>query len=209
VQTVRSASIARRRHTRRGLSVRGSVEGSALGCRPSPAKQTDYLNVTTRVKPLALHRGMSILVLEDDDLSRDVARSILRGAGFEVVCARHFQEAIDHVQSDAKMDIALVDVQMPSGTPSGISFVRLAQNRRPSMKIIFMSAHVGSQDFVRFAEGEVLLLKPFAPHQLLEFVKRAGLVSTLPRVPSEPRRRTDRAAFHRRARADRRTSGRA
>jgi CheY-like chemotaxis protein len=178
-------------------------------CRPSTAKQTDYLNVTTRVKPLALHRGMSILVLEDDDLSRDVARGILRGAGFEVVCARHFQEAIDHVQSDAKMDIALVDVQMPSGTPSGISFVRLAQNRRPSMKIIFMSAHVGSQDFVRFAEGEVLLLKPFAPHQLLEFIKRAGLVSPLPRVPSEPHRRTDRAAFHRRARADRRTSGRA
>jgi CheY-like chemotaxis protein len=123
---------------------------------------------------LSSYSGGSILVLEDDDLSRDTARRILRAAGFKVICAGDFNEAISHIQCGTKIDIALVDVKMPPGTPSGVSFVRMAQIRRPSLKIIFMSASTGSQDFTRFDEGEIFLYKPFAPHHLLEVVARVA-----------------------------------
>ena len=115
-----------------------------------------------------------MLVLEDDEQSRDTVRCILRGGGFRVVCAADSFEAIHHIESDAKIDIALVDVKMPPGTPSGVSFVRMAQSRRRPLKVIFMSASVSSQDFTRFDEGEVFLYKPFAPHHLLHAVARVA-----------------------------------
>jgi DNA-binding NtrC family response regulator len=125
-------------------------------------------------KPLTLYSDRSILVLEDDELTRDVARSILHAAGFKVICASDVEEAIHHLKLWAKIDIALVDVRMPPGTPSGVSFVRMAQARRPALKVIFMSAHSSSQEFMRTGEDDFFLHKPFAPHHLLEFVTRAA-----------------------------------
>jgi CheY-like chemotaxis protein len=118
--------------------------------------------------------GRSILILEDDDQSRDMARRILQGGGFDVICARDFFEAIHHVECGTKIDVALVDVNMPAGTPSGVSFVRMALRHRPSLKVIFTSVSTTAQDFMRVDKGEVFLCKPFAPHQLLEVVARAA-----------------------------------
>jgi CheY-like chemotaxis protein len=115
----------------------------------------------------------SVLVLEDDDLSRTMARGILRSAGFKVICARDFREAFSYIKSNAKIDIALVDVVLPPGSPSGISFARIVQTRRPSMKVIFMSANIRSENLMRFEDGDILLYKPFAPNHLLEVVARA------------------------------------
>jgi DNA-binding NtrC family response regulator len=123
---------------------------------------------------LTSYQARSILVLEDDDLTRDVTRNILQAAGFKVICANQFRQAIEHIERGTRFDIALVDVRMPHGTPSGISFVRVAQSRRPSMKVIFMSTHVAAQEQMRFDEGEIFLHKPFAPHHLLTLVERAA-----------------------------------
>jgi CheY-like chemotaxis protein len=118
--------------------------------------------------------GRSILILEDDDQSRDVARCILQGGGFDVICAHDFFEAIHHVESDAKIDVALIDVNMRAGTPNGVSFARMALLRRPSLKVIFTSGNTTSRDDVLFGKGEAFLCKPFAPHHLLEVVARAA-----------------------------------
>jgi CheY-like chemotaxis protein len=73
-----------------------------------------------------LHRSSSSLLdrrsphvdpsLEDDDISRDLTRNILRAAG-EVICERYFGAAASPVKTASKIDIALVDAQMPPGTP--------------------------------------------------------------------------------------------
>jgi CheY-like chemotaxis protein len=118
--------------------------------------------------------GRSILILEDDDQSRDVARCILQGGGFDVTCARDFFEAIHHVERGAKIDVALVDVNMPAGTPSGVSFARMALLRRPSLKVIFTSGKTTAQHFMRFDKAEFFLCKPFAPRHLLEVAARAA-----------------------------------
>jgi DNA-binding NtrC family response regulator len=117
---------------------------------------------------------MSILILEDDDLCRDMARNILHAAGFTVICAHHFEEAIYPIENGTTIDFALVDVKMPPGTPNGVCFARMAQLRRPKLKIIFMSAHVSFKDSSVFGEGEVFLPKPFAPQLLLDAVTRAA-----------------------------------
>jgi CheY-like chemotaxis protein len=120
------------------------------------------------------HRRAVVLVLEDDDICRDMARNILRAAGFEIICASSFDEAVHCVEGGAKIDIALVDVKMPPGSPHGISFARMAQTRLPSLKVIFMSADRYSEEFMLIDHEEVFLAKPFAAHQLLNVVTRAA-----------------------------------
>jgi DNA-binding NarL/FixJ family response regulator len=132
-------------------------------------------------QPLERHRyggtmaacvGMSILLLEDDDLSRDVIRKILSAAKFEIICARDTHEALELVDGGAAIDLALIDVRMPPGMPHGASFAAMAQLRRPSLRVIFMSAcrHV----FTLLDDGDIFLRKPFAPQQLLDVVVRAA-----------------------------------
>ena len=114
----------------------------------------------------------SILIVEDDDTCREMTQSILCAAGFDVVCAREFYEAIAVIERGDSVDFALVDVKMPQGTPQGISFARMAQLRRPQLKVIFMSGNISAEDFRIFEDGEAFLRKPFAPHDLLSLLER-------------------------------------
>ena len=123
---------------------------------------------------MSLHAGTSILVVEDDDMCRALSRGILEAAGFKVICARDSHEAIEFVDDGAKIDVALVDLRLPPGTPSGVSFARMAQQRRLWLKIVFMSASVRPQDFTAFDDTDAFLHKPFAPQHLLEIVARAA-----------------------------------
>lgn len=129
------------------------------------------LRLSVMGEAVIAHPRMSILILEDDDMCRESAGSIVRAAGFDVICARHFDEAMNPIESGARIDVALVDVQMPSGTPHGLSFARMAQLRRPLLKVIFMSAHTGSKDFILLDETDVFLLKPLSPHHLIEAIQ--------------------------------------
>jgi CheY-like chemotaxis protein len=117
-------------------------------------------------------RGV-VLVLEDDDTCRHMARNILRKAGFEVVCASNFSEAVYCVEDGGQIDVALVDVKLPAGSPHGISFARMAQRRSPSLKVVFMSGQL-SDDLRLIDEDEAFLCKPFAPDQLLDVVTHAA-----------------------------------
>ncbi len=118
--------------------------------------------------------ALSILVLEDDDTTRSVARNVLRSVDFNVHCARDVREAIQFVETGAPLDLAVVDVKMPPGSPDGIAFARAARLSRPSLKIIFMSGRLGARDFSQIQDDEAFLCKPFVPHQLLEVVARAA-----------------------------------
>jgi CheY-like chemotaxis protein len=120
------------------------------------------------------HPETSILVLEDDDMCREVARNILRAADFRVICARDVYAAVHSFKSGAQIDIALVDVKMPAGMPDGISFARTAQLSRPSLKVIFMSGSLGAEHLRLIDDDEFFLRKPFVPHHLLEVVARTA-----------------------------------
>jgi CRP-like cAMP-binding protein len=172
--------VIRYNHGQVEILDRAGLEATSCECYGAIKNQIDRfssgIEPPSRWAPSEQHhdRRTVVLVLEDDDSCRDMTRGILRAAGFDVICARNFDEAVHCVEEPAKIDIALIDVRMPAGSPHGISFARVAQTRRPSLKVIFMSSHSRSADLKLIDEDEAFLCKPFAPRQLLDVVARTA-----------------------------------
>ncbi|HEY7309196.1 MAG TPA: response regulator [Gemmataceae bacterium] len=54
-----------------------------------------------------------ILVVEDDDLTRDALKTLLEAAGYWVTAAAHGQEALDRLSDGEHPSVILLDLSMP------------------------------------------------------------------------------------------------
>lgn len=77
-----------------------------------------------------------ILLVEDDDLVRDMLTQILQRASHEVFCATNGEEATEYLQKTTP-DIMVTDIIMPK--KSGITLISEVKNRHPNMEIIAIS----------------------------------------------------------------------
>ncbi|OQX18106.1 MAG: hypothetical protein BWK76_08625 [Desulfobulbaceae bacterium A2] len=116
----------------------------------------------------------TVLLAEDDDMVRDLTRSVLERAGYRVLCARDGDEAVDLFQRQGEsVDLLLFDVVMPRMGGREASVRILAQ--RPGLPLIFASGYSEDAihtDFV-LDQGLTLLPKPFVIEDLLKTVRRA------------------------------------
>ncbi len=114
----------------------------------------------------------TILVVEDDDNVRAVARDVLRENGYRVMEARTGEEAHQLAARFAgAIDLLVTDVIMPGMT--GRELVARLRRPRPELRTLFMSgygqraiAHHGVLD-----SNAILLEKPFTSDQLLTLVR--------------------------------------
>lgn len=77
-----------------------------------------------------------ILLVEDDDLVRDMLMQVLERAKHEVVCAANGDEATEILKKESP-DIMVTDIIMPK--KSGITLISEVKNRHPNMEIIAIS----------------------------------------------------------------------
>lgn len=77
-----------------------------------------------------------ILLVEDDELVRDMLTQILQRASHEVICAGNGEEATETLK-DHSPDIMVTDIIMPK--KSGITLISEVKNRHPNMDIIAIS----------------------------------------------------------------------
>jgi CheY-like chemotaxis protein len=137
-----------------------------------------YLPVTERLPkrdkpieaiPLA-HGSEMILVVEDEDALREVARRILTRNGYEVMTSSNGPEAIAMVEAfDGQIHLLLSDVIMPIMVGSEVA--SRVQALRPGLPVLFMSGY--AQPFLgsTLSEGQALLEKPFSEQQLLAEIR--------------------------------------
>ncbi|HXI03120.1 MAG TPA: ATP-binding protein [Candidatus Saccharimonadales bacterium] len=109
----------------------------------------------------------TILLVEDDELVRDLTRGILLMHGYKVLEAPQGGEALLLCESHkGPIDLMLTDVVMPN--LSGPDLVARVSPLRPEMKIVFMSGYtdVGDPRQGKIGAATAFIQKPFTPAEL-------------------------------------------
>jgi CheY-like chemotaxis protein len=116
----------------------------------------------------------SILVVEDDNLIRDVIESQLQGLGYKVFTASDGPSAVKVLESDTAIDLLLTDIVMPGGM-SGIVVAEKARHMRPGIKTLYASGYPASAFTAAWSDPTRvrILPKPFRTVQLARAVRAA------------------------------------
>ena len=134
--------------------------------RPTKNKQAHLLHKGSR-ESLQLISGARVLVVEDNELNREVASLLLMEAGFKVDFAENGAIAIDKVLQ-LKYDIVLMDMQMPimDGITATLEIRKLEQFAK--LPIVAMTANGMLSDINNCLSAGMNdhLLKPVEPQDL-------------------------------------------
>ena len=120
-----------------------------------------------------LRRGTeTVLVVEDEQVVRDLACDVLRLSGYLVLSARSCDEARRlSAAHDGPIHLMLADVVMPH--MNGPELAGCLTTSRPGMKVLFMSGYTQEAMVHRgiLPPGPAFLPKPFAPDALSRRVR--------------------------------------
>jgi PAS domain S-box-containing protein len=148
----------------------GSTFSVYLPCTERPL-QSAYSAPPSRVSN---RNWETVLLAEDDDQVRNLARTALRRHGYQVLEAEHGERALSICQTySGQIHLLLTDVVMPN--MGGRELAERAVLCRPEMKVVFMSGYASEDILPRgVVEGETeLLRKPITPGSLARHVRAA------------------------------------
>ncbi|MFT7132911.1 MAG: PAS domain S-box-containing protein [Cyclobacteriaceae bacterium] len=124
----------------------------------------------------------TILLIEDEQVVRDITTSTLQSMGYEVISAADGLLALQLARIHAgSIDLILTDVVLAGSLSGPATVERLLESLGP-VKVLFMSGYM--DDVIhgsRLPEGQQLLAKPFSAGQLQTTIRQ---VLSLPRVAS-------------------------
>jgi CheY-like chemotaxis protein len=115
---------------------------------------------------------LTVLVVDDEQRARRVARRSLSELGCEVLEADGADAAARVLEKDTRVDLLFTDVVMP-GEMNGRELGRWAQRQRPGLKVLLTSGVPQREPDGRAAEGDAppLLRKPYRKEELQEAVR--------------------------------------
>ena len=116
----------------------------------------------------------TILLVEDEESVRSVARAVLKRLGYSVIEAESGRAALEtwEVRRE-EIDLVLTDMVMPNGI-NGRDLIRELQGRQPDIKHIYASGYNPFQDGSNhdLIEGVNFLQKPYQTQKLAHIVRK-------------------------------------
>ena len=116
--------------------------------------------------PAAAHgAGGTVMLVEDEQLVRDLAAEALETLGYRVLQAPDGEAALRVLRSAGRVDLLVTDVGLPG--MNGRQLADAARERRPGLKVLFITgyAHTAAPDGASadaLEPGMALIGKPFA-----------------------------------------------
>jgi CheY-like chemotaxis protein len=112
----------------------------------------------------------SVLLVEDDPLTRGAMRMVLEWEGYQVSCAANGREALDLLRRGERPSLILLDIAMP--VLDGRQF-REEQEKDPALSQIPVVV-VSGTDVAATVDAAAHVQKPFLPGELLEAIREAS-----------------------------------
>jgi len=115
-----------------------------------------------------------VLLVEDDQSVRTLARSILESYGYTVLEAASGKEGLEVARQYTRpIDLVLTDVVMPE--MGGSDMASRLETLRPGVRVLYMSGYTDDAVFRHglLEKGRVFLQKPFTPETLARKVREA------------------------------------
>lgn len=113
----------------------------------------------------------TVLVVDDEEAIRQVARRVLEGEGYHVTEASNGLDAIALLERGAPLDLLMADLDMPE--LSGDEMVRRIRATRPDLRVLYVTGNIDrllDDERPELRDGEAFLDKPFSATGLLEAV---------------------------------------
>jgi signal transduction histidine kinase/CheY-like chemotaxis protein len=113
-------------------------------------------------------RGAVVLVVDDDSSVRVVAAAMLRELGYGVVEAGSGGGALERLQQDPSISLALLDFAMPG--MNGVELARQMLAIRPTLPIMFMTGYADAWALAEVGDRRIVN-KPFSDDELEEAIR--------------------------------------
>jgi len=146
-----------------------SVLRSALP--PAAPLQPRAIDVGARPSCDADDTRPTVLLVDDEEMIRDIGRAVLDRAGFRVLTADDGAEAVDvFTRERDRVSLVILDVTMPR--MSGRDAFRHLVKINPTARVLFSTGYSGG-DLAELDGSVGLLGKPYRPQELLAAVQAA------------------------------------
>jgi two-component system chemotaxis sensor kinase CheA len=130
---------------------------------------------TAVVAPAAEQRIPKVLVVDDQFTVRELQRSILEAAGYQVATARDGREALELVRRDSEVELVVTDIQMPAMDGFGLLEAIRSDGERASLPVVIVTSLGNEEHRRRGAElgaDAYIVKEDFDQQALLETVRR-------------------------------------
>jgi len=136
-----------------------------------PASQKDLITEHKQEDKMVTGSG-TILIVDDEEMIRDICTTVLKGLGYRVVSAGTGREALDvYEQQKDIIDLVILDMILPG--ISGGDIYRMLKNINPAVKVLLSSGYsINGQASALLDRGcNGFIQKPFGLETLSKKVK--------------------------------------
>jgi PAS domain S-box-containing protein len=146
-----------------------SVHRSVLPAAAPPAPRT--VDAESKRATDSGDTRTTVLLVDDEEMIRDIGRAVLDRAGFRVLTADDGVEAVDVFSRERdRVSLVILDVTMPR--MSGRDAFRHLVELNPNARVLFSTGYSGG-DLAELDGSVGLLGKPYRPHELVAAVQAA------------------------------------
>jgi CheY-like chemotaxis protein len=131
------------------------------------------LQPSTSAPASDMHGRETVLLVDDEEMIRNLGRTILQRYGYEVLLAEDGQDAIDVYERERdRIDLVILDLTMPR--MSGHDAFRQLMRIDPEVRVLFASGY-SAEHLVTDQPERVLgfVGKPYRPRELAQSVRSA------------------------------------